>query len=200
MKQITCDELIAFEAEIAAAFNRGEIRAPIHLSGGNENKLISIFEEIKPSDWVISNWRAHYHALLHGIPAEKVRAEIMNGRSITLSWPEHRFLSSAIVGGCLPIAVGIALSIKRNGGSERVHAFVGDMGARTGMFHECLQYAQGNQLPIRFIVEDNAMSVCTPTREVWGEGREDWRVSGFLRYAYKLRWPHSGTGKFVEWT
>jgi TPP-dependent pyruvate/acetoin dehydrogenase alpha subunit len=193
---MTAEELIAFEADIAAEFNAGHIRAPIHLDGGNEAPLIKLFEEIKPTDWVLCSWRSHYKALLHGVPPARVKAEIMAGRSIALCFPEHRFLSSAIVGGTLPIAVGIALGIKRRGGEERVHVFLGEMTARTGAFHECLTYARGKKLPIRFIIEDNGLSVCTPTAEVWGE--QSTPYSHIARYSYKLPFPHSGAGKRVE--
>ena len=195
---MTAEELIAFEKDIVEIFNRGEIRAPIHLSGNNEAQLISIFESIKPTDWVFSTWRSHYHALCHGVPPARVKAEIMAGRSIALCFPEHRFFSSASVGGTLPIALGVALAIKRRKGSDTVHVFIGDMTARTGAMHDCTQYARGHQLPIKFIVEDNDLSVCTPTREVWGRGPEDWRVEAFRRFHYKLPWPHSGSGKRIE--
>ena len=195
---MTAEELIAFEKDIAEIFNRGEIRAPIHLSGNNEAQLISIFEGIKPTDWVFSTWRSHYHALCHGVPPARVKAEIMAGRSIALCFPEHRFFSSAIVGGTLPIALGVALAIKRRKGSDTVHVFTGDMTARTGAMHDCTQYARGHQLPIKFIVEDNDLSVCTPTREVWGRGPEDWRVEAFRRFHYKLPWPHAGAGLRVQ--
>ena len=192
---MTAEELIAFEADIAAEFNAGRIRAPIHLDGGSEAPLIRIFENIKRTDWVLCSWRSHYRALLHGVPPEKVKAEIMAGRSIAMCFPEHRFLSSAIVGGNLPIALGIALGIKRRGGTERVWAFCGDMSARTGAFHECAQYARGHDLPIRFIVEDNGLSVCTPTAEVWGTAT-GWPPTH--RYVYKLPFPHSGAGKRIQ--
>ena len=61
-------DLIKFELKIKNIYEEGKIKAPIHLSGGNENQLIKIFKKIKRNDWVISNWRSHYHALLHGVP------------------------------------------------------------------------------------------------------------------------------------
>jgi pyruvate dehydrogenase E1 component alpha subunit len=131
------------------------------------------------------------------VPPETVKAEIMAGRSIALCFPEYRFLSSAIVGGNLPIALGIALAIKRRGGDEHVWAFCGDMTARTGIYHECLKYAVGHELPIRFIIEDNGLSVCTPTQDVWGGPRT--YIAGIQhRYHYKLPFPHSGAGTRVQ--
>jgi TPP-dependent pyruvate/acetoin dehydrogenase alpha subunit len=201
MATMTTEELIAFEAEIAASFNRGEIRAPIHLDGGSEDALIKVFENIKPTDWVCCSWRSHYRALLHGIPPEKVKAEIMAGRSIALCFPEHRFISSAIVGGILPIALGIALSIKRNGGNEKVFVFCGDMTAATGIFHECAQYASGHHLPIHFVVEDNGKSVCSNTWQTWGglQSRDvEWGDSLVTQFDYKLPFPHAGGGVRVQ--
>lgn len=195
---MTAEELIAFEADIAAEFNNGHIRAPVHLDGGNEQQLIEIFRDVGPDDWVLTSWRSHYKALLKGIPPEKVKAEIMAGRSIALCFPEHRFLSSAIVGGILPIATGIALSIKRRGGNEHVWVFCGDMTARTGTYHECWHYARGQVLPITFVIEDNGLSVCTDTKNVWdgGDPEPSWPRTRY--FDYKLPWPHSGSGQRVQ--
>ena len=57
-------QLIEFEKRIKKIYENGKIKAPIHLSGNNEDKLISIFKKIKTKDWVFSTWRNHYHALL----------------------------------------------------------------------------------------------------------------------------------------
>jgi TPP-dependent pyruvate/acetoin dehydrogenase alpha subunit len=194
---LTKDELIAFERDIAEEFNAGHIRAPVHLDGGNEDALIRVFSEIGRDDWVCCSWRSHYKALLHGVPPFKVKAEIMVGRSIALCFPEHRFFSSAIVGGALPIGLGIAMAIKRAGGTEKVYCFVGDMTARGGMYHECTQYAERQDLPIFFVEEDNGLSVCTDTRAVWGSHADKY-VPRHNYFSYTLPWPHSGAGKRVE--
>ena len=145
-------ELIAFEDEIRELFNAGKIAAPIHLASGNEDQLIDWFKRIKPNDWVFGTWRSHYHCLLKGVPPEKLKAKIVAGRSIGLCFPEHRILCSALVGGNAPLAVGMAMAIKRCGSDQQVYCFVGDMGATTGIFHECSNYTVGHQLPIKFII------------------------------------------------
>lgn len=196
---MTASELIAFEADIAERFNRGEIRAPIHLHGGCEEQLIKIFRTIAREDWVCSNWRSHYHALLHGIPADLVRAEIMAGRSMTLCFPEYRMISSAIVGGILPIATGIAWEIKRQRGTNKVWAFMGDMTSLTGIASECARYARGFDLPIRFIVEWNGKSVCTDTMSAWGNDED--KIDGLpnsYTFRYENPWPHSGAGRRIS--
>ena len=183
----TVEELIAFEAEVAAAFEAKQIRGPVHLVGGNERQLIDIFKMIKPEDWVLSTWRSHYHALLHGVPRERVMAEIMAGRSMSLHFPKYRFLTSAIVGGVCSIACGLAA------GGERVWCFVGDMAARTGQFYEAAQYAQCQDLPVTFIIEDNGLATNTPTAETWGPFTE----THVMRYSYMRTLPHCGVGKYV---
>lgn len=175
---MTTEELIAFEEDIASIFEQGNIKAPVHLHGGNEQQLIDIFSHIKPDDWVFSTHRSHYHALLKGIPKELVKEQILKGNSICLSNREHHFFTSAIVGGILPIAVGVAMS------GATVWCFVGDMAAETGIFHECVKYANGHDLPIHFVVEDNGLSVDTPTDKVW-------------RYSYQRTFPHYGSGVYV---
>ena len=192
-------DLIAFEKEIADRFERGEIRGPVHLSGGNEDQLIEIFQQIKPTDWVFSTWRSHYHALLHGVPPEKVMSEIMAGRSMSLMFPEHNLFTSAIVGGILPIAVGVAYALKDI--DQHVWCFIGDMTACSGIFQESVNYAYTHKLPIQFIIENNGLSCNTPTDEtitIWesiGYEYHDWPV---IKYDYKRTFPHVGIGKWVN--
>lgn len=189
------ERLRAFEDEIAEAFKAKKIRGPVHFSGGNEPQLIDLFRlfDIGRKDWVLCSYRSHYHALLKGIPAAEVRAQIMAGRSMNLSFPEHRFLTSAIVGGTLPIAVGIAMAAKLAHSSDRVFCFVGDMAASIGAFHDAVTYARGHELPLVFVVEDNGLACDTPTAEVWGRGTR----GNIRRYRYDRKWPHVGVGTWV---
>ena len=115
---------------------------------------------------------------------------------MTLCFPERRIVSSAIVGGILPIALGIAFGIKRRNERNMVHCWLGDMTAESGMFHECRKYAQRNQLPIRWVIEDNDLSVCTPTAETWG-GKTRWG-DDIVSYSYRSKYPHAGAGQRVQ--
>src|ERR1700719_2933843 len=163
MTSITKEDLINFEAEIAELYNAKKIPAVIHLYSGGEEPLIEIFKDIRPQDWVLCSWRSHYQCLLKGVPRDELRQKIIDGYSIALCFPFYRILSSGIFGGVLPIAVGLGMSIKMTGEDARVHVFSGDMTAESGIFHECVKYAEGHDLPIRFHIEDNGLSVCTPT-------------------------------------
>ena len=193
---MTADELIAFEEDVAAEFNAGKIRAPVHLSQGNESQLIEIFKEVRPQDWVCGSWRMHYHCLLKGVPPRELKAEIMAGRSMALCFPNQRIISSAIVGGILPIALGVEMGIRRSGEDARVWAFTGDMTAMTGTFQECRLYSACHDLPIEFVIEDNGLSVCTDTIEAWGGGSATSLKSRY--YSYKSKFPHAGAGKRVQ--
>ena len=193
----TASKLIEFEADIASLFETGKIRSPVHLSGGNEQQLIDVFAEkdIGREDiWCFGTHRSHYHALLKGIPREWLKAEILANHSISINNAEHHFFSSAIVGGILPIAVGVAMT------GQTVWCFVGDMASCTGIFQETTIYAATHQLPITFIIEDNRLSVQTSTKAVWGA--ECWSLSqgrsSVWYYRYKLKWPHQGTSKWVQ--
>jgi TPP-dependent pyruvate/acetoin dehydrogenase alpha subunit len=194
MEVCSKEDLISFEKEIEKLYGEGEIHSPVHFCGGNEEQLIEVFKEIKEEDWVFSTHRAHYHFLLKGADRQWLKNEILNNRSIHLNSKKLKLFTSAIVGGILPIALGTALAIKLKNGKERVWCFVGDMAAEMGAFHECEKYARRNNLPITFVVEDNGLSVDSPTQKTWGEWDANNKV---IRYKYTRVYPHYGCGKWV---
>ena len=189
------EELIHFENKIVESWEGGKIRGPIHLSNGNETQLIEVFKRIKESDWVFSTWRSHYHALLKGISPNWIEEEILAGKSITLCNHTERFYSSAIVGGTLSIALGVATDIKRNGGDDKVWVFIGDMSFESGLFYETHKYARNFDLPLYFVVEDNGVSTYTPTEETWKVKRDI--PNDVVYYKYSSKYPHYGTGKWI---
>ena len=198
MKEI---DLINFEDNIATLFNDAKIKAPIHLYSGNEKFLIKFFKKIKKNDWVLCSWRSHYQCLLKGVPPRDVKNEIINGKSISLCFLDYKIYSSAIVGGSLPIAVGLAISLKRQKSKNKVYCFIGDMTSETGIAHECIKYSRNKNLPIHFIVEDNRKSVCTDTRKVWSKKKltyENVSDKFVTYYKYRLKYPHAGAGQRVQ--
>ena len=193
--------LIDFENDIASEFNSGKIRSPIHLYNGNEKEIINFFSKIKKKDWVFCTWRSHYQCLLKGVPAKILKKEIVEGKSISLCFPKYNLYSSAIVGGNLPIALGVAMGNKLKKNNSKVYCFVGDMTAETGIMQETLKYAINFNLPIHFIIEDNNLSVCTNTRKVWKAKTlifENKYNKYITRYKYKNKYPHSGAGIMVK--
>ena len=191
----TPEKLIRFEERIVEHWEAGKIRGPIHLSNGNEEQLIEIFKRVSENDWVFSTWRSHYHWLLKGISADYAEALILDGKSITLCDIDDKFYASAIVGGTLSIALGVAMGIKQKGSDEKIFVFVGDMSFESGIFYEVHKYARNFDLPIVFVVEDNAVSTYTPTEATWNKKKEI--PSDVIHYTYKSKYPHYGSGKWV---
>ena len=198
---MTAQDLIQFENEIADLFKAKQIKAVIHLYSGGEEHMLKVFEGIAPEDWVMCSWRSHYQCLLKGVPQDELKAEILAGRSIALCFPKYRIVSSGIVGGILPIALGVALGIKRSGGTNHVHCFLGDMTSETGIAHECIKYSQNFNLPITFHVEDNRLSVCTDTRTTWGKAELTFELGApkveFSKYVTG-KYPHAGSGERIQ--
>ena len=70
------------------------------------------------------------------------------------------------------------------------------MTAETGVFHEAYKYAKNFSLPLQWVVEDNEMSVHTPTKMAWGTTQE--MPEDVIYYKYEMSYPHHGTGKWVN--
>lgn len=212
---MTVQQLIDFEKRVEDAYSQGKIRGPIHLRDGNEEQLIEIFKDIQERDYVFSTWASHLHVLLKGVPEYQVYQKILDGKSITLNFPEYHFFSSAIVGGICPIAVGVAAGLKSriiyqpwmSHPQPQVYCFIGDMASMTGIASESVLYSIKHDLPVTFVIEDNNKSVGTPTRDVcvdpenivkfWQSLSRYCKNCKIKYYKYNLKFSHSGVGQFV---
>ena len=204
--KLTTTNLIDFETSIGNLFNKGLIKAPIHLYHGNEEKMIELFQDVNTeNDWVCCTWRNHL-----------LTSEIIKGKSMVQTLPEYKFICSSIVGGIPSIATGIALGNKLAKNNSHVWCWVGDMSAETGHFHEAYKYARNHNLPITFIVESNSLSVLTPTDDIWkreipyyiddvakcidtlyNDGL--YRQPNLIYYKYtNTKYPHAGAGQRVQ--
>lgn len=211
------EKLRKFEKEIGDLFDNKQIKAPIHLYHGNEEKMMEIFKRIDVvNDWVCCTWRNHYQGLLKNIPPDVIKNEIIKGKSMVMMLPEYKFICSSIVGGIPSIASGISMGEKLDRSDSHTWCWVGDMSAETGCFHEAYKYARNKNLPITFIVEDNGLSVLTPTSDTWGREipyyiddldrfNNDMVNDGIyeqpnlLYYRYKNhKYPHAGAGTRVQ--
>ena len=194
----TKDSLIAFTNKIAAHHDAGKVPFALHLPGGNEEKLIEIFSEIKTDDYVLSTHRNAYHALLHGLPEDEVEEKILNARSMFMFDRKRNFYVSAIIGGTPAIAVGIAWALKKKGSKQKVWCFVGDGIEDTGHFAEAVRYVDGFDLPCKFIIEDDNMAVEVPKEVRWGTNKNLTWPDCVLRYHYSKTRPHIRTGNFGD--
>ena len=194
----------ASEKEIADIFATGAIRAPVHLRAGREEQLIKIFKDNKigKNDYVFGYWDSHELALLKGVPRETLKQAIIDGKSISLCFPEYKILCSGIAGSLMGTGVGVAWALKKQGKKGHAYLFCGDMSAETGIFHESVKYAVNFDLPVTFIVCDNGVSVMTNTREVWGCPDPWFKDTKFekkiIYFKYVNEYPHSGLGKLIK--
>lgn len=193
MNHLTAAELIDFEARVQRLWESGELPFLIHLCGGNENELISIFSEVKEGDWVFSSHRAHYHYLLAGGSAERLEQLIRDGRSMFVFDRQRNFLTSSVLAGSCGIAAGVAWQLKQEQSPNRVWCFLGDGAEEEGHFYESVLFVQGNHLPCTFIIEDNDRSVDTDKGQRRGAAQIAWPPC-VRRYYYKSTWPHAGSG------
>jgi pyruvate dehydrogenase E1 component alpha subunit len=117
-----------------------------------------------------------------------------------LNYPDYKVFSSAIVCGHIPIANGVAVSLKRKSSNEKVYCFLGDMASETGCFNENYKYSVNHNLPITWIIEDNGKSVCTDTKKTWGIDSLTYSNphSKIIYYSYNLKYPHAGTGERIQ--
>jgi TPP-dependent pyruvate/acetoin dehydrogenase alpha subunit len=199
---VNIKNLQAFEKTIAEYFEAGNIRCPIHLSGGNEKQLLNIFSRIGKSDYVFSTHRNHYHYLLHTRDFDGLAEKILVGNdSMHTCDPKNNFYSSSIVAGCVAIAAGVAWALRNKRSKQKVWCFVGDAVVDEGWFWEALRYAEAQDLPVTYIVEDNDRSVVATKKQRWGSKHGSVRVIAgskhLIAYQYKCKYPHCGIGKWV---
>ena len=160
-----------FEEKAVELYTRGAIRGFLHLSIGEEAVAVGAMQTLTADDAIVSTYREHGHALARGMPAQTLMAELYgkaNGCSRGRGGSMHffdvarRFYGGyAIVGGGLPIAVGLALAdVLRN--CRRVTAcFFGDGAVAEGEFHESMNLAALWRLPVLFLCENNLYAMGT---------------------------------------
>ena len=160
------------EEAIAEHYKENEMRCPVHLSIGQEATAVGVCQALKITDKVFSTHRCHAHYLAKGGDLKRMLAEIYGketgccggrGGSMHLTDLEQGMIVSIpIVASNIPLAVGSALSSNINSSSDVSVAFIGDGSVEEGVFHESVNFAKINKLPVLFVCENNMYSVYTP--------------------------------------
>ncbi len=167
-----------FEERCGELYKEQKIRGFLHLYIGEEAVATGVMAGLEARDAVVATYREHGHALLRGLSMRSVMAEMFGksegcshgrGGSMHLFSAEHGFFGGhAIVGGGLPVAVGLALAKRRsgavlNGGDAGGLAacFFGEGAAAEGEFHEAMNLAALWQLPVLFVCENNGYAMGT---------------------------------------
>lgn len=160
-----------FEEKCAELYQAEKIRGFLHLATGEEAVCTGVTATLAPEDAVVATYREHGHALLRGVSAKEIMAEMFGklegcskgrGGSMHLFSAAHRFFGGyAIVGGGLPLAAGMALADKMQGKKRVTACFFGEGAAAEGVFHETMNMAALWKLPVLFICENNLYAMGT---------------------------------------
>lgn len=170
------------ETEIARRYPEGKMRCPTHLSVGQEGVAAAVSQVLRRTDLAVSGHRAHVHYLGKGGDLTAMLCEIHGkatgcsrgkGGSMHLVDESAGFMgSTAIVGGTIPLGVGLALGIQLAKTDQIACIFLGDGAIETGAFYESLNFAAVRKLPVLYICENNLYSVYTPLNKRQPEGRK----------------------------
>jgi len=160
-----------FEERAGEQYARAKIGGFLHLSIGEEATIVGSARALRDSDYLISTYRSHGHALVRGTPPEKVMAELFGrrdgichgrGGSMHMFDLARRFMGGyGIVGGNLPIAAGIALASDYADRDEVTLCQFGDGASNQGTFGESLNLAALWRLPVVFMVTNNQFGMGT---------------------------------------
>lgn len=160
-----------FEERCAELYQAEEIRGFLHLYIGEEAVAVGVINSLRPEDAIVATYREHGHALVRGLDAGCIMAEMYGkvdgcsmgrGGSMHIFDRDARFYGgNAIVGGGLPLAIGLALADKMNGSHVVTAVFFGEGAVAEGEFHESMNLAALWNLPVLFCCENNLYAMGT---------------------------------------
>jgi pyruvate dehydrogenase E1 component alpha subunit len=160
-----------FEDRCAELYSGGAIRGFLHLYNGEEAVAAGVMRALRPEDAVVGTYREHGHAIARGVSMRSLMAELCGkatgccrgrGGSMHIFDARTRFYGgNAIVAGCLPLAVGLALAEKLQRRNGIVACFFGEGAVAEGEFHESMNLAMLWRLPVLFVCENNYYAMGT---------------------------------------
>lgn len=169
-------EIRYYNQRIEEAYNEGRsIPSGIHGSMGQEAPAVGVCEHLRDDDWAFASHRSPHVALAKGSDMKELISEQLGrkgGMCSGKAGEQHildekaNFISGAIVAQHLPSTVGVALAHKKRGNDNVAVGFIGDGAANQGAFYECLNFASVFDLPVVFVIEDNAWGISTPKDRV----------------------------------
>ncbi len=175
-----------FEEKTAEMYTRGKIGGFLHLYIGEEAVAAGVIPVLAPQDYIVTHYRDHGHAIARGVDTRRVMAELFGkstGTSKGRGGSMHLFDASkgllggyAIVGGMMPIAVGLGLASKYKGEDKLTLCIFGDGAVNEGEFHESLNMAALWKLPVLFLLENNGYGMGTRVSRAHA-GKDIWRFA-----------------------
>ena len=165
-------EIRQFEEKVEELYSLGLIPGLAHTYHGEEAVAVGVCSALDEEDFILSTHRGHGHSLAKGVPPRFLMAELLGketgvckgiGGSMHSTYLEKGVLfSTAIVGGNIPIATGVALAIQIKNLNKVVVSFFGEGATNTGAFHEGINLASIWDLPVIFVCENNLYAISTP--------------------------------------
>jgi len=187
-----------FEERCVELYSAAKIRGFLHLYIGEEAVAVGVMNALSERDAIVATYREHGHALVRGVPARAIMAEMYGkiegcsrgrGGSMHLfDAARHFYGGNAIVAGGLPVAVGLALAELMQHRDGIVACFFGEGAVAEGEFHECMNLAELWQLPIVFCCENNLYAMGTALRRSESETDLALKASSYEMPA----WPVDG--------
>ena len=178
-----------FEEKAAELYSLGKIRGFLHLYIGEEAVAVGAMRALREDDRIVATYRDHGHALARGLPPGALMAEMFGkatgcsrgrGGSMHFFDVSRRFYGGyAIVGGGLPIAVGLALADHLQGADSVTACFFGDGAVAEGEFHESMNLAAVWQLPVVFMYENNLYAMGTALESAQSQLDMELRSRGY---------------------
>lgn len=160
-----------FEEKAAESYTAGKIGGFLHLYIGEEAIAVGACAAMRPDDHLLTAYRDHGWAIARGLDPRRVMAEMYGkatgvvggkGGSMHMASAEHHYWGGhAIVGGHLPLAVGVGLASVYKGIDEAVVCVFGEGSTNIGYFHESVNLAAVWNLPVVFLVENNQYGMGT---------------------------------------
>lgn len=179
------------EVRIAYEYPKGEMRCPVHLSIGQERAAVGVMSQLSKQDLVVSTHRSHAHYLAKGGDPYRMLCELygkrdgcsrgQGGSMHLVDWDAGFAGSTSIVGGTIPVGVGLAFAKKFKKEPGVVAVCLGDAALEEGVFHESANFASLHKLPVIFVVENNGKSCYTDLKD-----RQPDRPFAFVAQAHNL--------------
>lgn len=161
-----------FEEKAGTIFSQGQLAGFLHLYIGEEAVGAGVCAALNDDDYIVSTHRGHGHLIAKGGDVNKIMAELFGkstgyckgkgGSMHVADFSKGMLGACGIVGGGIPIAVGAALTIKRKHTNQVSVTFFGDGASNEGSFHESINFAAAQNLPVIFLVENNGYGEFTP--------------------------------------
>ena len=183
----------AFEEQAEKSYMMGKIHGTMHLSIGQEASAIGSISTLEPDDYILGHHRGHGLCIAKGADLNLMMAEFYGkevgycrGRGGSMHIADvagGNLGANGVVGGGMPMAVGVGIGLKMRGDNRVLLSFFGDGAASTGAFHESMILAVLFQVPVVFICENNQYAMSFPARS-WTTSE---RLAGFADILWHAR-------------